>query len=138
MIDNFATFSYEVKSYLISTLGTNFPSIEFMDSAANYSIQDEGLDFKVCRLRFSYWRDAQHLSVNGNLGISLFYGSPDNIEIDSGSIRNFLLGDGQKIFETENYKIWFNFSNDYDVMYYPESREFQLHQLLGFRATLKT
>jgi len=92
MIDNFATFSYEAKANLISTLATNFPEIDFTDSASNYSIQDEGLDFKVCRLRLSYWRDAQHLSVNGNLGISLFYGSPENIELDSGSNKKLFIG----------------------------------------------
>ncbi len=135
MIDNFATFSDELKYKMLQDLNTAFPEIKFMDNSANYSIQDEPPDFKVGKVRLTYWKDSQTVSINGHFAVTLYYGSPNNIEIDSGRVRNFLLGDNRKIFTTANYKVWFDLSHDYDVNYFPEFREFQAGSIYNFRAT---
>jgi len=135
MIDNFATFSDEIKYELLQSLSTEFPEIKFMDNAAHYSIQNEPPEFKICKIKLTYNRDNQTVSINGLLAVSLYYGSPNNIEIDSGRIRNFLLGVNRKIFTTANYKVWFDLSHDYDVDYFPEFREFQAGSIYNFRAT---
>lgn len=136
MIDNFSGLLDEMKYSLITSLQTQFPQLKVLDNASNYSTQDEPSDFKVCRVKFNYWRDNQRLSVTGNLGITLFYGSPENIERDIGLIREYLLGEERKIFSSTNYKVWFSFSHDYDTTYFPEFREFQTGSLYEFRATM--